>query len=139
MKGRLSQHGLAGDERFIDFRGNLYGPTMMDVTSVEKRHDESRVSNACHDFENPFLVDRSAGPLTLPAKYIKGFSSLMRMISSASLTKLPFDLPETSALCSTHRANSSGRRMLSVVLIWQKCTTNGAMSTTIPSLVTRVS
>ena len=128
MKGSFRQHGFTGNEGVFNLRGYFYSPLMMDVAAVQKRHDESRVGNPGHALEKPLRVERSTAPFTLPAKCMKGLASLVRITSSASLTRLPLERPEICALCSTHRASSSGRRMLSVVLICHLCTTFSAKS-----------
>ena len=77
--------------------------------------------DACHGRAKPMRSERSGGPSKVPARFMNGLVFACRARSIASFTKLPRERPAALACSSTQRANSSGNRILSVVLIRQDC------------------
>jgi len=95
---------------------------MMRVPPVEKGDNEAGIGYAGLFREKPLRCDRSEGPSTLPASCRKGLpDSACRAFSKASLTRLPRERPVARARSSIQRARSPLKRILSVVLMGQKC------------------
>ena len=102
---------------------------MISIPSIQKGNDEPGICYSVHEREKPLRCERFVGPSMLPARDRKGLdASAWRTRSKASLTKLPCERPVTRAFSSTHWAKSSGKRTLSVVLIWLTCKTIALMS-----------
>src|SRR6266567_5314799 len=75
--------------------------------------------------EKPLRDDRSGGPpLIVPAWRINNCFPLRSLAaSSLSRTRRPTGMPVTREVSRSHSSISSGRRIVSVLLIWQKCNT----------------
>ena len=115
MKGRLRQHGLAGDQLFGDLPGEIDCPGVVLVVAISECHKKTGVGDALHGFENPLRVERSGGPDTAPASRRNGCFWVRRALSNWSRTMPLRGTPAFLAAWSSHSARSSGNRTVIVL------------------------
>ncbi len=90
VKSGLRKNRLARQEGLGHAFGKADGPCVMRVGSIGKRYEKSRVGDALHDLEKPFLVERFLGPRTDPASRMNERASpLVLALSSCSRTIFP--------------------------------------------------
>ena len=67
----FGEYSIAGKQRLCHLLRYANCPAMVLVSSVSERDEKTSVGDCLHFFENPFLIERSGGPSTLPASRIK--------------------------------------------------------------------
>jgi hypothetical protein len=98
---------------------------MVPVVSFEQGYQKTRVNYGIHFREYPLREERSGGPsFRTPAYFFHAwFPSGCKVASNDSRTTLPMGIPVRLDFSRSLSNNSSGRRIVSVLLIWQYCNT----------------
>ncbi len=117
VKCRFSKHRFARQQRFRYPFCNLQRPRVVPVVAVSKGDDETCVRDSLHRWEKALRIDRSTGPLILPACPRKrwpppsffAFSNCWRIIR-------PAGKPVLRAVSASHAASSSVRRTRTVIV-----------------------
>jgi hypothetical protein len=124
VKACFGQHRLTSEKRFGDLLGQVGRPPVMTVCAVPESHNEASIGNALHRREYPFREERSAGPEMVPACRMKRcLPCCCRAVSNRSRMSFPTGTPVAREVSFSQAIISSGRRTVSVLLIWHYCNT----------------
>lgn len=119
MESRFGQHRLASKQRFRHLARKLNGPSVVSIGCIAERDQKPCIGNGFHVLEKPLRIERSGAFETWPASRIKGRSPAVRSFSNKSRMILPCDTPISLAVVSSHRARSSDKRTVIVLLTRQ--------------------
>ena len=82
MKSCFRQDGLAGQKRLADPLGDTNSPFVVSVVAIGERDQKPGIRDRLQDREKPFREDRSLGPRTVPASFMKDRLWRLRAFSS---------------------------------------------------------
>lgn len=125
MKCGFGKDRVACQQRLGYLIRDAERPIVILIPTIGERHQEARVSDCFHLRENPFRVDRSAGPAMTPASLRNDRDSDFLALSNWSRMILPFGTPVLRDVSANHFASSSGIRTVTVLLICLYCNTSG--------------
>src|SRR5580700_748198 len=129
MEGRLSKHSLTSQDRPRDLCSYFNSPIVVLVSFSYQRHQQAGIGNRVHPREKPLREETSGGPpLIMPAYFFHTGSlfssfSFERVASRDRRTSRPAGNPVMRDFSRRRSSSSSGRRIVSVLLIVHYCNT----------------
>src|ERR1700716_2622146 len=122
---RFCEDGLARQSGPCDLSRHLDSPFVILIIFPGKGHQQAGIGDGVHPRENPLREDTSGGPpLITPAYFLHGCSLSLSLllplesaVSSDSRTTRPNGRPVRRDFSRNRSSNSSGSRIVSVLLI----------------------
>src|SRR5216684_95953 len=128
------QHSLARQSGPCDLPCYLDSPIVILVVFPCQGDQQACIGDGVHPREKPLREETSGGPpLITPAYFLQGCSgSLESAVSRDSRTTRPTGRPVRRDFSRSRSSNSSGRRIVSVLLIVNYCNTSGVRLDKLP-------
>src|SRR4029077_253819 len=115
MKRSFRQNCLAGDKRFSHPFGNIESPTVVSVSLVTERNDETCICDSFHVREKPLREDIFGGPVNFPAWRRNGWLPGASMARSMCCRIMrPTGTPVRADSCLSQVITGSVRRIVNV-------------------------